>query len=104
MVTQNKQVNSTLVLAADTSTKYWSGQVWNRFCGNLCLWSASIFFFQFLLCNYLCVFYQFDVNLRFEVRFFGLDWEMKWHRSPVNLVKREVYFNPFIYAKATNNP
>ena len=68
---------------------------------------------------------SYKVYLRIEVHFFCLYWEMKGHWSCVNLVKREallkdlhttivlsfpnankkkVYFNPHIYAKATNNP
>ena len=41
--------------------------------------------------------------LRIEVHF-CLHWEMKGHWSRVNLVKREVYFDPCSYAKAKNNP
>ena len=60
------------------------------------------------------------IQLRIEVHFFWLHWEMNGHWSRVNLVKREallknlnatsvlsfppankkVYFNPYIYAKA----
>ena len=63
-------------------------------------------------------------HFRIEVHFFCLHWEMKGHRSHVNLVKHEallriytrpvslyfpmqtkkVYFNPYSYAKVTINP
>ena len=62
-------------------------------------------------------------QLRIGVHCFCLHWEMKGHWSRVNLVKcaallkelhtttafisqlkKKVYFNPYIYAKATNNP
>ena len=65
------------------------------------------------------------IYLRIEVHSFSLHWEMKGHWSRVNLVlceallkdlhvtnvlsfpnanKKVYYFNPYIYAKATNNP
>ena len=65
------------------------------------------------------------INLRIEVHFFRLHWEMKGHWSSVNLVKYEallkdftcdrrpfiskckrtkVYFNPYINAKAMKTP
>ena len=70
---------------------------------------------------FLCIQYLY---LKIEVNFFCLHWEMKGHGSRVNLVKckallkdshmtcvlsfpnanKNVFFNPYIYAKAANNP
>ena len=38
---------------------------------------------------YLGVFHRFSINIRIELHFFRLHWEMERHWSRVNLVKRE---------------
>ena len=74
----------------------------------------------------VCKFHlMYRIQLRIEKNFFCLNWEMKGRWSSVNHVKceallndlhatsvlsfpnankKKVYFNPYIYVKATNNP
>ena len=41
-----------------------------------------------LIFRILGVFHRFNINIRIDVHFFLLHWEMKGHWSRVNLVKR----------------